>query len=102
MQSVPPRFQLNLEDNASLTLPDAADVGIECRGGTVWITLDGDPRDIVLAPGERFQGSLHRRALVTALGPSCIAVSGSRPAALPVPRRERAAWWRLAPGLAPA
>ncbi len=96
------RFHLSLSKRTIFTLPDAAGVGIECRSGSVWLTLDHDPRDIVLAPGERFVGDTHRRLLVSALEPSCIAVSGSRPAALPAhaPKPSR---WRLLPrGMSPA
>lgn len=75
----PHRFQVNLSKRSILTLPDAAGVGIECRSGSVWLTLDDDPRDIVLSAGERFTGGEHRRALVSALEPSCIAVSRSEP-----------------------
>ena len=71
------RFQISLSKRAIFTLPDAAGVGIECRSGSVWVTLDNDPRDIVLAAGERFTGGEHRRALVSALEPACIAVSDS-------------------------
>jgi hypothetical protein len=99
------RFHLSLAKRAIFTLPDAAGVGIECRSGTVWVTIDNDPRDVVLEPGERFEGDSHRRMLVSALEPSCITVSGSRPAALPVhsaKSRERSPW-RLRPhGMSPA
>jgi hypothetical protein len=33
----------------------------------VWVTLDGDPRDYVLEPGESFTTQEHSRALVYAL-----------------------------------
>ena len=97
------RFHLSLAKRTIFTLPDAAGVGIECRSGTVWVTLDNDPRDVVLEAGERFEGDSHRRMLVSALEPSCITVSGSRPAALPVHARERRSPWRLRPhGMSPA
>jgi hypothetical protein len=71
-------------------------VAIECRSGSVWITLDHDRRDIVLAAGERFDGDVHRRALVSALDSACIAVSSDRPIVLPLPPAAepapRAAW----------
>ena len=67
--------QVDLPAGVILTLPDAAGLGVECRSGSVWLTLDDDPRDIVLSPGERFVADVHRRALVSALTPSSIAVS---------------------------
>jgi hypothetical protein len=97
------RFHLSLAKRTIVTLPDAAGVGVECRSGSVWVTLDNDPRDVVLAPGERFEGDQHRRMLVSALEPSCITVSGSRPAALPAHAREERSPWRLRPrGMSPA
>ena len=82
-------FHLDLPAQAILTLPDSAGVGIECRRGAVWITLDHDLRDIVLTPGQSFEGTTHRRAMVSALEASCIAVRGAEPAALPQRQRRR-------------
>lgn len=101
------RFQVSLPNRAVFAVPDGAGVGIECRSGAVWITLDRDPRDIVLAPGERFEGTEHRRVLVSALESSCISVSDAQPAALPDPASRARAWswspWRLSlHGLSPA
>ena len=103
MNTAPSRFHLSLAKRTIFTLPDAAGVGVECRSGSVWVTLDYDPRDIVLAPGDRFEGDQHRRMLVSALEPSCITVSGSRPAALPVVEQPARSPWRLPPhGMSPA
>jgi hypothetical protein len=98
------RFHVNLPKRSVFTVPDGAGVGIECRSGSVWVTLDRDTRDIVLEPGDRFESTDHRRVLVSALEPSCITVSDAQPAAMPLPARSRA-WspWRLLPhGLSPA
>jgi hypothetical protein len=103
MNTAPTRFHLSLAKRTIFTLPDAAGVGIECRSGSVWITLDHDPRDIVLAPGERFEGDQHRRVLVSALEPSCITVSGSQPAALPPQEQPaRTTWGFRLHGMSPA
>ncbi|WP_440533245.1 DUF2917 domain-containing protein [Variovorax sp. YR566] len=98
------RFHVNLPKRSVFTVPDGAGVGIECRSGSVWVTLDRDTRDIVLEPGDRFESTDHRRVLVSALEPSCITVSDAQPAAMPLPARSHA-WspWRLLPhGLSPA
>lgn len=101
------RFHLSLQPRSVFAVPDGAGVGIECRSGTVWVTLDRDPRDIVLEAGDRFEGTEHRRILVSALTSSCITVSDAQPAAMPLAGRARpaSAWspWRLLPhGLSPA
>jgi hypothetical protein len=103
MNTAPSRFHLSLANRAIFSLPDAAGVGIECRSGSVWVTLDHDPRDIVLAPGERFEADQHRRVLVSALEPSCITVSGSQAAALPPQEQPARSPWRLRlHGMSPA
>jgi hypothetical protein len=98
------RFHVSLPQRAVFAVPDGAGVGIECRSGSVWVTLDRDLRDIVLAPGERFESTDHRRVLVSALEASCITVSDAQPAAIPLARRARGrSPWRLLPhGLSPA
>jgi hypothetical protein len=98
------RFHVSLPHRAIFAVPDGAGVGIECRSGSVWVTRDRDLRDIVLAPGERFESTDHRRVLVSALEASCITVSDAQPAAMPLARRTRArSPWRLLPhGLSPA
>jgi len=73
--SVSSAFQMGLPAHAVYSVDDASDVRITCRSGSVWITLDDDPVDVVLAPGEQFTTPLHRRALVSALESSCIAVA---------------------------
>jgi hypothetical protein len=88
------RLDLSLRKDAMLRLHDAADVQIVCRNGTVWITLDGDLRDIVLEAGDRFAGAEHRHAVVMALAHSSISVCTE---AAPAPSlRERN---RRRPGL---
>ena len=102
--SIASRFHVSLPKRSVFAVPDGAGVGIECRSGSVWVTLDRDARDIVLAPGERFESTEHRRVLVSALEPSCITVSDAQPAAIPLAKRTGArSPWRLLPhGLSPA
>ncbi|OUL98043.1 DUF2917 domain-containing protein [Variovorax sp. JS1663] len=95
-------FHLTLAKRGIFTLTDGEGVGIECRSGSVWITLDHDRRDIVLSPGERFVGDRHRRMLVSALEPAFITVSGSRPATPPARERSGSPWRLAARGMSPA
>jgi hypothetical protein len=66
------RYEISLAQRALLEIPDAAGVRISCNDGCLWITLDNDPRDIVLEPGQFFAGTQHRRALVYALQASTL------------------------------
>ena len=78
-------FKIELQRHAIFTVADISGVGIECQSGCVWLTLDDDPRDLVLEAGERFVGDMHRRVLVSAFEQSSIAVSHALPAAMPMP-----------------
>ena len=99
-------FRIELPRHAIFTVADIAGVGIECQSGCVWLTLDNDTRDLVLEPGERFVGDIHRRVLVSAIEASSISVSHALPAAMPMPdtpQRAGASRPRLAAqGLSPA
>lgn len=80
------RYEIGLAARSLFEIPDAANVQIQCQRGSLWLTLDDDPRDIVLEPGESFVTGEHRRALLYALGPACLAVRPAAPwgASLPV------------------
>ena len=92
-----PHFDVDLPKHTTFTLADAHGVAVRCVAGSLWITLDGDIRDIVLAPGEGYAGDAHRRALVTALTPSRLAVEVPRPVLAKAQARIpwRPGSWRL-------
>jgi hypothetical protein len=46
------RAQLNLADDEVARLNDACDSRLEVMQGFVWVTIDGDRNDVVLAAGE--------------------------------------------------
>ena len=46
------RAQLNLADDEVARLNDACDSRLEVTQGYVWVTIDGDRNDVVLASGE--------------------------------------------------
>lgn len=48
-------------------IPDAASARILCTEGCLWLTLDDDPRDVILEPGDSFSTGEHRRALLYAM-----------------------------------
>ena len=81
MNALLPHVEVSLDMRAMFSVPDAAGVRFTCHEGSVWITLDGDLRDIVLDPGDAFSSPEHRRALVYALAPSQVGMDGPAPAA---------------------
>ncbi|WP_298931910.1 DUF2917 domain-containing protein [uncultured Ramlibacter sp.] len=66
---------LPLARRALYSLPDAAGLRISCLAGSLWITLDDDPRDIVLEAGRSLDVDAHRRAIVYALEASQLRVA---------------------------
>lgn len=66
------RYQVALEHQGLFDIADASGVTLRCDSGDLWITLDDDPRDIVLRAGEVFATDQRRRALVYALGASSL------------------------------
>ena len=76
-------LDLRLAHQAMFRVPDAAGVEIVCRSGSIWITLDNDPRDIVLEASDSFTALEHRAALIYAMESSRVSVAGT---AQPIPR----------------
>jgi len=73
---------LSLAKNQVLALPSAEGACVTSDAGIVWITQDGDPRDIVLAPGETFCLERGTPTLVQAFAPARIRIAeGMRPKA---------------------
>jgi hypothetical protein len=75
-----------LADDQILSLTEARGWTVECRRGRLWITQDGDPRDIFIGAGERFTFDRDTPVLVSALGESTVAWR-------PVPAPQRFAEW---------
>jgi Protein of unknown function (DUF2917) len=63
---------VNLQRQAIISVPDSANIRIACVEGSVWITLDNDPRDVILDPCQVFSSLEHRRAIIYAFKPSVI------------------------------
>jgi hypothetical protein len=86
------REEIPLAPRALLDVPDISGTQVTCRRGSLWITLDNDPRDIVLEAGESFFSTEHRRALVYAFQPSVVAMRSvaatNEAAAIAAPRRS--------------
>jgi ferric-dicitrate binding protein FerR (iron transport regulator) len=88
-----------LEKRALFDLADAAGVQIACDEGLLWVTLDHDPRDIILARGESFFTTEHRRAVVYALEASRFTLRAPRGETVATQGRVKASLaWRALPG----
>ena len=98
-------LQLVLPANQVLALPAGAPARIDCCRGALWITQEGDIRDLVLAPGDSFAASGERAVTVSAFEPARLALSGARISVLPARIATRWSWPRWlhrSPALAPA
>ena len=64
--------RVHLAKDQFLTLSEVDGVEIGCETGSLWITQDNDPRDVVLATGERFMPDRAGKVIVHALRPSTV------------------------------
>ena len=63
-------------------LPAQVGRSVECLSGSLWITQDGDRRDIVLGPGEAFAFDRRTDALLSAFDDSrYVVLEGCEPVA---------------------
>jgi hypothetical protein len=63
-----------LEARSLFPIADAGAVQVRCIAGTLWLTLDHDPRDIILQPGDSFSAADARPGLLYALEPALFAL----------------------------
>lgn len=77
---------------------------IDCVSGTVWVTVDGRPEDIILEAGEHFVTPAGERTLIYALDDAQVRIEQPQPAeqaaARPAQGRRTPPWpGRLRPAL---
>ena len=90
-------------------LVNACNTRLTCLSGQAWITIDGDPRDIVLEAGEQFVIDSNRKVVVHPLRagqPMELAVDASAAPCKPRRRSGFAGWLQavqaaLTPAAAP-
>ncbi len=87
---------LELAKRALSRPPDTAQQ-VACRAGTLWITQDNDPRDIILEPGESFTVDGHRPVILYALQAATLTMRTASAGAAPARQAHRRP---AAPGLA--
>lgn len=68
----------DIECNQILSVAKPLGTVVECLQGCVWITIDADPRDTVLAAGQTFTADRDDRALIQALALSRVRLSPAR------------------------
>jgi DUF2917 family protein len=78
--------KISLGASRGISLEDAAGVEVECLTGSVWLTMEGDSRDIIVAPGDAYAIDRNGLTLINAIEPSVVHVE--------LPRPRPAAWKR--------
>ena len=74
-----------LEREASVRVEPGTRIEISCLSGVLWVTQEGDYRDLFVAPGESLELSPRGATLLTALEPSTLRA---------VDRKKRRGWLR--------
>lgn len=82
-------LQVRLARRELLTLDPHAR-RVFCEAGSLWITQDRDPRDILLEAGDTFTPEPGRRAIVYALSAATLGVEHDAPEPTVLPQRRRA------------
>jgi Protein of unknown function (DUF2917) len=73
------RTALSLGRSDLLALPLQAGDSLRSERGTVWITVDGAPQDILLDPGQEHVVTDTGAMMVSALQSACVSVRSDRP-----------------------
>lgn len=78
MKSAPVTTTVALAHQATMRINDPAGLEITATRGTIWLTLDGDLRDVILTAGtsdDTFITTEHRTAILYALADSQVSVA---------------------------
>ena len=84
--------ELRLKNANLLTLDDSLDVSINCLEGSLWITQDGDPRDVILSAGRSYRIDRTSRVMVFATSDARLQIS-SQPACIAPIAKPAAGWF---------
>lgn len=80
--------EIQLGNGTSIRVINGVGATIACRDGSVWITQDSDPRDVLLRAGDAFTLNRTGLAIIEALDTARIHLEKPRV------REQAAAWWR--------
>lgn len=75
------RSTIHLARDGLISIRGAQDTRIFCQSGSLWLTLEGDIRDVVLEPGESHAIGNGGLAVITALRPSVALLTQEPPPA---------------------
>ena len=84
--------RVELDRALFLRLVNAAGTTVVCLEGNLWITRDGSPKDVVLAPGQTYLVEDATRVIVSGLGPGLARVSQQAVQRRPAARRALASF----------
>ena len=97
---------LTLPRGAVTRFEQAQGTRLSCVEGSLWITRDGDPIDVILEPGQSWEVPGPQRVIAQAMarstlrvqsGPHCQPAVAEQPAPRPAPRAtSRPAWFAAA------
>lgn len=82
------RTEIRLDEQPLLTLSVRAGDLLRSAGGTVWATVDGEPDDILLQPGDVHVAPNDGELRVSAFGQARLEVYGHGPLQFEVPRHS--------------
>lgn len=74
MATITQETRFDLAKSELLTLSDIPEHVLSCGSGELWVTIDGDRRDIILAPGESWKIESRVPVVITALRASTLSL----------------------------
>jgi hypothetical protein len=77
--SISPRIDLILRRRQVLSLENAEPkIAIECKSGTLWVTVSGDNQDHMISSGQQYViPARNRKVVVEALGNARLGIAGN-------------------------
>ena len=76
--------KIQIDPRHGLALRDARGHTVTCLSGSVWLTMEGDRRDVMLEPGSSFVVDRDGLTLLAAQRPSAVEVSA---------QNQPGSWW---------
>lgn len=74
MATMTQETRFDLAKRELISLADARDHVLSCSAGELWITQEGDARDIVIRPGDSWRIDTNTEVVISALQPSTLSL----------------------------